>query len=98
MKKLIFLCLFFSFGYCFAQNNNPAPPFSEIYRKPNIHPYTFIGPSNNALDYQQMFYLEDKFNLYKDVRKNRLKNEYKPFNNNSSGIRPTGHKSYFMNY
>jgi hypothetical protein len=98
MKKLMFLYLFLSFSFCFAQNNNPSPPFADIYRKPNVHPYTYLGPFSNALDYQQMFYLEDKYNsMNKDVHKNQVNRKYAPHINNSPGIRPTGHKSYFMN-
>lgn len=102
MKK-IFFCLFhccFS-CICFAQNNNPQPPFANIYRRPNVHPYTFISPDSNAMDYQQMFYLQNKTEIISsENQKNKVQNNnFKTYNfqKTYNTIRPTGHKTYFMN-
>jgi hypothetical protein len=107
MKK-IFFCSFFYFFccVCFAQNNNPQPPFSNLYRRPSVHPYTFISPDNNAMDYQQMFYLQNKseniLNQNFINNKQNYQNHYQNYNIitygiTTYGIRPTGHKTYFMN-
>lgn len=104
MNKFLFIFFVFYSSFCFAQNNNPQPPFSNLYRRPNIHPYTFINPNNNAMDYQQMFYLQDKTenltitneNLYQNRTKKQYNRNHTPPIQNNQNIRPTGHKSYFM--
>lgn len=102
MHKYFFLLIILFSSVCLAQNNNPQPPFSNVYRRPNIHPYTFINPDNNAMDYQQMFYLQNKTeNLINDNNSKPLNRQYNryyipPSPNLNLNIRPTGHKSYFM--
>lgn len=54
------------------------------------------------MDYQQMFYLRDKYEdtdvKQNSYRKNKLPQIYINPNSNPNTIRPTGHKTYFMNY
>lgn len=100
MKKIFFCFIYFYCSFCLAQNSNPQPPFCDVYRRPNVHPYTFISPNSNAMDYQQMFYLQNKTeSILSDKQQSKQKN-MNVFQYNiqmpQSTIRPTGHKSYFM--
>jgi hypothetical protein len=53
------------------------------------------------MDYQQMFYLRDKYediDVKQNLYKKSLPQVYINTNSNPNTIRPTGHKTYFMNY
>jgi hypothetical protein len=96
MRIILFILILLTPKTCLSQ-----PPFSNFYRRPNIHPYTFININSNAMDYQQMFYLRDK---YEDINvknnsynKNKKQQIYVNPNIHTNTIRPTGHKTYFMN-
>jgi len=88
---------------CFSQNNNPQPPFSNLHSRPNVHPYVSLGPFNDAMDYQQMFYLTEKNDATRgEITNERVKRQAREEKRSvqqgcHAGIRPTGHKTYFMN-
>lgn len=73
------------------------PPFSGVVPKPPIHPYTYFGPQSTPMDLQQMRYLRDKYGtrMEKQGRETRGYIPYEP--PAGHGIRPTGHRTYFMN-
>lgn len=80
-----------------ASECSAAPPFTGVMPKPPIHPYTYFGPQSTPMDLQQMRYLRDK---YQDTRVKQQQNPrgyipYEPWP--GPGIRPTGHRTYFMN-
>lgn len=73
------------------------PPFSSVVPKPPIHPYTYFGPQSTPMDLQQIRYLRDKYST-KMERQGRETRGYIPYEPpKAQGIRPTGHKTYFMN-
>lgn len=82
-----------------APCNAAGPPFSGITPKPPIHPYTYFGPQSNPLDLQQMNYLREKYEFQQQQQQQQQnKRAYIPYiPQNPHGIRPTGHKTYFMN-
>lgn len=99
MKKLFIFLVIFLINCNVKAQEVKNLPFSDLHRRPNIHPYTFIGPQSNAMDYQQMFYLEDKYKYSSKQNSSANKQNnlrYIPPTPIYQGIRPTGHRSYFM--
>jgi len=73
------------------------PPFSGVVPKPPIHPYTYFGPQSTPMDLQQMRYIRDKYE-WKMERQSESGRRYVPYEPPPGpGIRPTGHRTYFMN-
>lgn len=78
---------------CVAQ----SLPFAGVTPRPPIHPYTYFGPQSTPMDLQQMRYLRDKYET-KIEGQGRGARGYIPYEPPPSpGIRPTGHRTYFMN-
>ena len=79
---------------CLAQS---PPPFSNVEPRPPIHPYTYFGPESTPMDLQQIRYLRDKYE-WKKEKQGRSDRRYMPYDPPPGpGIRPTGHRTYFMN-
>jgi hypothetical protein len=93
-KWILIVCtILISSPLCAAE-----PPFSNLTEKPSIHPYTFINPGSNPLDYQQMKYLRDKYENQQKPKHYQPSQKNVPYTQEKhQGIRPTGHKTYFMN-
>lgn len=80
-----------------ASECSAAPPFTGVMPKPPIHPYTYFGPQSTPMDLQQMTYLREKYE-FQQQQQQQNRRAYIPYvPQNPNGIRPTGHKTYFMN-
>lgn len=95
-KNALALLLFLAPANCLAQ----SPPFSGTAPRPPIHPYTYFGPQSTPMDLQQMRYLRDKYQegskpQWHQKHPGRGYIPYEP--PPGPGIRPTGHRTYFMN-